>query len=135
VPVAHPELRHQPDCSGDKMPAADHRRYEGCGEWRQAAAERGRYRSLGGFGPERQVRHRQYLAGHWPALLVVRVEQATVAWPEHRERELPAEVGRILDAAVHSLPGGGGVGMGGISGEIEASAAEPVGHAALQPDP
>ncbi len=74
---------------------------------------------------------KENLACHWPAFTIVGVEQGRAVWFRCRERELPAEVRRILDGGVHPLPCGRGVGVGGIPGQVQPPLAEPLGHAVL----
>ena len=59
--------------------------------------------------------------GHGTAFGVVGAKQRGAARPGCREREFPAEVGRVLDGGVHPLAGGRGIGMGGVPGQITAA--------------
>jgi hypothetical protein len=109
--------------------------HERGGERREPGTERGRDRPGTSLGPERQVGQGQQLTRHRPALAVVGVEQRPVTGPGRRERELPAEVGGVLDGRVHPLAGGRGEGVRRVPGQEQPAPPEPAGHPALHHDP
>ncbi len=134
--IADRQLRYHPDRQGDETAAAhEHRDQRGGERYPPGPQQRG---NLAGarLGPERQVGQAEHLAGHRAALRFVGIEQQRIAGRRRGgESQLPAEVGRILDGGVHSLAGGGRVGVRRVPGDEQPPAPELVGDAALYPDP
>lgn len=74
-------------------------------------------------------------AGEGPPLLVIAVQQRLGGLAGDHLRKFPAEVDRVLDAAVHALGTGWGMHVGGVTDEEDPVLAEGAGQVALDPEP
>jgi hypothetical protein len=92
------------------------------------------HRAVGGFDPEQCMGEGEHRPRHRAAFSAVGIEQRLRRDALRGQPELPAQIDRILDAAVHALGTRRAVDVGGVAGEERAAGPEGRRQPMLQGD-